>query len=82
MFRERYRRQYGMTAREIVMLALNYMKRDGYQKFTYNDVAKYVYSLGFRIKLETIKRLIRRFVEEDILEDAGFFNRQRYFKFK
>jgi len=82
MFRERYRRQYGMTAREIVMIALNYMKQDGYQKFTYNDVAKYVYSLGFRIKLETIKRLIRKFVEDGILEDAGFFNRQRYFKFK
>ena len=71
-----------MTAREIVMIALNYMKQDGYQKFTYNDVAKYVYSLGFRIKLETIKRLIRKFVEDGILEDAGFFNRQRYFKFK
>ena len=45
--------------------------------FTYNGLARYLYEQGYFIKLETIKRVVRRMKERGEVEECGYGKRGR-----
>jgi len=77
--RSKYVSDYGLPAKEIIIDVIAASVRKGKVAFTYNDVARLVYNQGYQIKLETIKRVIRKLKEEGLLAECGVRGKAKLF---
>ena len=69
-----YKREYGKTACEIVYEFIIKLR-----KFTYNEIAATIYANNYKIKLETIKRIVRELKKQGLLEICGRKEKEKLF---